>query len=118
MAKSLFAGVRSLLDALRAAGADVVSDEGRPPLQISSHGLAGGLLHVDASASSQFATALLLVGPYADGDLIVEVGGLRELGYVRLTLRAMARWGASVAEEALQGERASSLFLKGGVRRA
>jgi 3-phosphoshikimate 1-carboxyvinyltransferase len=40
------------------------------------------------------------VGPYADGDLIVEVGGLRELGYVRLTLRAMARWGASVAEEA------------------
>jgi 3-phosphoshikimate 1-carboxyvinyltransferase len=92
--------IAPLLDALRAAGADVVSDEGRPPLQISSHGLAGGLLHVDASASSQFATALLLVGPYADGDLIVEVGGLRELGYVRLTLRAMARWGASVAEEA------------------
>jgi 3-phosphoshikimate 1-carboxyvinyltransferase len=92
--------IAPLLDALRAAGADVVSDEGRPPLQISSHGLAGGLLHVDSSASSQFATALLLVGPYADGDLIVEVGGLRELGYVRLTLRAMARWGASVAEEA------------------
>ena len=92
--------IAPLLDALRAAGADVVSDEGRPPLQISSRGLAGGLLHVDASASSQFATALLLVGPYADGDLIVEVGGLRELGYVRLTLRAMARWGASVAEEA------------------
>ena len=92
--------IAPLLDALRAAGADVVSNEGRPPLQISSRGLTGGLLHVDASASSQFATALLLVGPYAAGDLIVEVGGLRELGYVRLTLRAMARWGASVAEEA------------------
>ena len=88
-----------LLDALRAAGADVRSEEGRPPLRISSHGFAGGRIRVDASASSQFATALLLVGPYADDDLIVEVDGLRELGYVRLTVAAMTRWGAAVAEE-------------------
>jgi 3-phosphoshikimate 1-carboxyvinyltransferase len=91
--------IAPLLDAMRAAGAEVSTDEGRPPLRISSHGLAGGRLYVDASASSQFATALLLVGPYADDDLIVEVGGLRELGYVRLTIGAMTRWGASVTEE-------------------
>jgi 3-phosphoshikimate 1-carboxyvinyltransferase len=91
--------IAPLLDALRAAGAEVLTDDGRPPLRISSRGLAGGRLRVDASASSQFATALLLVGPYADEDLIVEVGGLRELGYVRLTVGAMARWGASVSEE-------------------
>jgi len=88
-----------LLEALRAAGAEVLSDGGRPPLRISSHGLAGGRLKIDASASSQFATALLLVGPYADDDLVVEVSGLREFGYVHLTIGAMARWGASVAEE-------------------
>jgi 3-phosphoshikimate 1-carboxyvinyltransferase len=92
--------VAGLLKALRAAGAEVQSDGGRPPLQISSRGLCGGRLEVDASASSQFATALLLVGPYADDDLVVEVLGLRELGYVRLTALAMARWGASVLEEA------------------
>jgi 3-phosphoshikimate 1-carboxyvinyltransferase len=91
--------IAPLLDVLRAAGAEVLTDGGRPPLRISSRGLAGGRFCVDASASSQFATALLLVGPYADDDLIVEVGGLRELGYVRLTVRAMARWGASVSEE-------------------
>ena len=92
--------IAPLLDALAAAGAEVSSDGGRPPLRISSRGLAGGRLRVDASASSQFATGLLLVGPYADDDLIVEVVGLRELGYVRLTVATMARWGASVGEEA------------------
>jgi len=92
--------IAPLLDALAAAGAEVSSDGGRPPLRISSRGLAGGRLRVDASASSQFATGLLLVGPYADDDLIVEVVGLRELGYVRLTVATMARWGAAVGEEA------------------
>jgi 3-phosphoshikimate 1-carboxyvinyltransferase len=91
--------ISALLEALRAAGADVEADEGRPPLRISGHGLAGGTLRVDASASSQFATALLLVGPYAREDLVLEVDGLEELGYVRLTLEVMRRWGATVMEE-------------------
>ena len=89
-----------LLEALRAAGAEVLSADGRPPLTITGHGLAGGRLRVDASASSQFATALLLVGPYADDDLVLEVAGLKELGYVRLSVEAMTRWRASVSEEA------------------
>jgi 3-phosphoshikimate 1-carboxyvinyltransferase len=92
--------IAPLLGALRDAGADVLTDQGRPPLRITGHGLAGGRLGVDASASSQFATALLLVGPYADDDLVVEVSGLEDLGYVRLTTGAMTRWGALVAEEA------------------
>ena len=41
-----------LLEALRAAGAEVVTDEGRPPLHITGHGLGGGLIRIDASASS------------------------------------------------------------------
>jgi 3-phosphoshikimate 1-carboxyvinyltransferase len=88
-----------LLEALRAAGADVSTEDGRPPVRITSSGFSGGHLRVDASASSQFATGMLLVGPYADEDLVLEVDGLRELGYVRLTAQVMARWGASVVEE-------------------
>jgi 3-phosphoshikimate 1-carboxyvinyltransferase len=90
--------ISPLLEVLRAAGADLETDRGRPPLRISGHGLAGGRLRVDASASSQFATALLLIGPYASDDLVLEVTGLEELGYVRLTVQAMARWGAEVSE--------------------
>jgi len=92
--------IAPLLDALRAAGAEVLAEGGRPPLRISSNGLAGGRLRVDASTSSQFATGLLLVSPYADEDLTLEIGGLDQLGYVRLTVSAMARWGASVTEQA------------------
>jgi len=91
--------ISPLVDALRSAGAEVSTDGGRPPLRISSRGLAGGRLAVDASASSQFATGLLLVGPYAEEDLVLEVEGLRELGYVRLTVDVMSRWGAAVIEE-------------------
>ena len=92
--------IAPLLEVLRAAGADIETDRGKPPLRISGHGLAGGRLHVDASASSQFATALLLVGPFARDDLVLEVTGLEELGYVRLTAETMTRWGAEVSEDA------------------
>jgi len=92
--------IAPLLDALRAAGAEVLTDRGKPPLTISGRGLRGGVLRIDATSSSQFATALLLVGPYGDDDLVLEISGLEELGYVRLTVDAMTRWGAIVSEEA------------------
>ena len=92
--------IAPLLEALRAAGAEVVADNDRPPLEIRGRGLPGGLVRVDATLSSQFATALLLVGPYGDDDLVLEVSGLGDLGYVRLTLEVMRRWGAVVTEEA------------------
>jgi 3-phosphoshikimate 1-carboxyvinyltransferase len=92
--------IAPLLEVLRDAGAEVETDGGRPPLRICGHGLAGGRLVVDASSSSQFATALLLVAPYAGSDLVLQVTGLERLGYVRLSVSAMVRWGAKVIEEA------------------
>ena len=92
--------IAPLLEVLRATGAEVGTDGGRPPLHISGHGLAGGRLLVDISASSQFATALLLVAPYAARDLVLQVTGSEGLGYVRLSVDAMVRWGAKVVEEA------------------
>jgi 3-phosphoshikimate 1-carboxyvinyltransferase len=85
-----------LLRALEALGATVKSDGGRPPLRISSEGLRGGRITVDAAESSQFATSLLLVAPYADADVDLEVLNLGAAGYVELTLEAMTRWGAGV----------------------
>lgn len=90
--------VAALIESLRAAGASVDSAGGRPPLTISGRGLAGGAVHVDAASSSQFATALLLVGPYADKDLELRVTGLGAPGYVRLTVAVMNRFGAVVEE--------------------
>jgi 3-phosphoshikimate 1-carboxyvinyltransferase len=86
----------ALLLALEALGATVETDDGRPPLRISSVGLPGGRVTVDAAESSQFATSLLLVAPYAEKDVELEVLNLGAVGYVGLTVEAMTRWGAGV----------------------
>jgi 3-phosphoshikimate 1-carboxyvinyltransferase len=90
--------IRPLLDALAAAGAVVTSDDGRPPLTIESDGLAGGLLEVDARESSQFATALLLVAPYARAGVTLDVANTAAGGYLDLTIEVMRRFGAVVDE--------------------
>ncbi len=58
--------VGPLVAALRALGAEVAdAGGGLPPVTAAGGGLAGGRATVDASASSQFASAVLLVAPYA-----------------------------------------------------
>jgi len=86
--------IAPLLDALRSLGAVIASDGGRPPLRITSNGLAGGRVRVDAAASSQFASALLLVAPYAAAEMEIVASGVGAGGYLDLTLAGMERWGA------------------------
>jgi 3-phosphoshikimate 1-carboxyvinyltransferase len=99
-----------LIAALERAGAAVTSDAGHPPVTIRSGGLEGGRLSVDAAASSQFATALLLVAPYARVDVELEVVNLGAGGYVELTVEAMRRFGVRVAT----GPRANTWSVPAG----
>jgi 3-phosphoshikimate 1-carboxyvinyltransferase len=88
-----------LADALRDLGAEVATADGHPPLRIVGHGVRGGHVVVDASASSQFATGLLLIAPYAEQDVHLDVSGLADQGYVQLTVGVMSRWGARVSSD-------------------
>lgn len=67
----------SMITALRGLGT-VIEDEGRGALPFIVHGdsaLAGGTIEIDASASSQFVSALLLAAPrYARGIEVEHVG--------------------------------------------
>jgi 3-phosphoshikimate 1-carboxyvinyltransferase len=67
----------TLLDGLRQAGVEV-DDGGRGRLPFTVHGrgsVAGGTVHLDASASSQFVSGLLLAGArYDKGIEIVHTG--------------------------------------------
>jgi 3-phosphoshikimate 1-carboxyvinyltransferase len=67
----------TLIDALRQAGARI-DDDGRGALPFTVHGhggLKGGTVRIDASASSQFVSALLLAGArYTDGMRMVHIG--------------------------------------------
>ncbi|MGH9063731.1 MAG: 3-phosphoshikimate 1-carboxyvinyltransferase, partial [Acidimicrobiales bacterium] len=88
--------VGPLVQALRALGCDVAAPGGRPPVLVGPGRPGGGRVSVDASTSSQFVTALLLVGPCAGADIEVTPLRLGAGGYVEMTLALMRRWGAEV----------------------
>ena len=89
--------IRVLVDALRLLGADIeyVNDEGFPPLRIRGRRLEGGLLEVPGNISSQFISALLLIGPVLrDGLTLRLTGDVISRPYIDLTLWTMREFGA------------------------
>lgn len=84
-----------LVDALRQLGAhiDYAGSEGFPPLLIEGRPLHGGKVSVRGDVSSQFISALLMIGP-AVGGLEVEMsGGITSRPYIEMTLGLMHQWG-------------------------
>lgn len=94
--------IAPLVDALRMAGARIeyAGEVGFPPLRIEGVELEGGDLEVDASVSSQFVSALLLVAPVMRHGLRLRlVGELVSAQYVDLTLDMMRRAGVDVERD-------------------
>lgn len=88
--------VGPLVEALTRLGAGVHDDEGFPPVRASGGGLDGGAATVDAAGSTQFASAVLLVAPYAREDVTLTVDNAGAVGYLDLTAALMREWGAQV----------------------
>ncbi|MGD8200173.1 3-phosphoshikimate 1-carboxyvinyltransferase [Ornithinimicrobium sp. W1679] len=92
--------VGPVLQALRDLGV-AVEDEGRGTLPYTVRGtgaVRGGRVRLDASASSQFVSALLLAAPrFADGLLLEHAGGvLPSLPHVDMTVEVLRRAGVRV----------------------
>ncbi|HET7311439.1 MAG TPA: 3-phosphoshikimate 1-carboxyvinyltransferase [Mycobacteriales bacterium] len=93
--------MRPLLQALVQLGADVADQgRGRLPFTVVGHGgLAGGEVRVDASASSQIVSALLLVGARWDrGVRVVHVGDrpVPNTPHLRMTAAMLRERGVAV----------------------
>jgi 3-phosphoshikimate 1-carboxyvinyltransferase len=86
----------SLLTALRGLGARCRAASPHAPLEV--HGpIHAGRASVDASESSQFASALLLTLPTLDGDSILElIGPVVSAPYLEATLSVLAFHGIRV----------------------
>lgn len=85
-----------LVDALRQCGADIeyVGEEGFPPLRIKGAKLHGGEMNIDASISSQFISALLMIAPTFSSTLTLNLTGeIASLPYLKMTLEMMRRHG-------------------------
>jgi 3-phosphoshikimate 1-carboxyvinyltransferase len=86
-----------LLGALNQLGADVRSEAGTdcPPVVVAANGLPGGRCRMAGDQSSQFFSALLLVGPCAmDGIEVAVEGDLVSKPYLPMTAAVMAAFGA------------------------
>ena len=86
-----------LVDALRKLGAEIeyVGEEGYPPLRITGQKLNGGTLEIAGNVSSQYISALLMIGPALGKGLELRLtGDIISRPYIDLTLWMMGEFGA------------------------
>lgn len=89
--------IRALVDALRRLGADITyeGEEGFPPLRINGRKLDGGRLEIPGGISSQYISALLMLGPTLGSGLELQLTGeVVSRPYIDLTLCMMRLYGA------------------------
>lgn len=94
-----------LVEALRFLGAEIeyLEKTGFPPLQITGKKLTGGDLNIDASVSSQYLTALLLIGCNMQNGLTLQwEGELSSAPYVAQTLTVLQQAGIHFKRETQQ----------------
>lgn len=88
-----------LVEALRKLGAkiDYLQEEGYPPLRIKGQSLRGGELWIDASLSSQYISALMMIAPrLAEGLSLKFRGASVSAPYIFLTANLMRSLGFTV----------------------
>ena len=94
--------IQILVDALRDIGASISyeKEEGFPPLKIHGKKLAGGKVELPADVSSQYISALLLLGPVLEQGLELHlVGKITSIPYIDMTLSLLNSLGVSTSFE-------------------
>jgi 3-phosphoshikimate 1-carboxyvinyltransferase len=92
--------LQPLVDGLRQLGVSVEDDgRGSLPLSITGHGsLRGGEVTIDSSTSSQFVSALLLVAPKADDEIVLHHRGaaLPSEPHIAMTVSMLRERGVTI----------------------
>jgi 3-phosphoshikimate 1-carboxyvinyltransferase len=91
--------IQNLLDSLSqmGIGARSLNNDGCPPVEVSATKIKGGKIDVDCHISSQFLSALLLIAPFADEPVEINVTrGPVSRPYIDMTLDVMQNFGLSV----------------------
>jgi 3-phosphoshikimate 1-carboxyvinyltransferase len=94
--------INDLVNALRSLGvpARAMSPGGCPPVMVQGGRIQKNSVVVNCSVSSQFLSALLLIGPCIQNGLSIRVeGDLVSRPYVDLTLDVMEKFGAKISRQ-------------------
>jgi 3-phosphoshikimate 1-carboxyvinyltransferase len=89
--------IKILVDALRSLGAEIsyLEEDGFPPLSITGTKLTGAVLEMSGSVSSQYISAVLMIGPMLDKGFELRLtGDIISRPYIDLTLYMMNEFGA------------------------
>jgi len=93
------------LDPVNADNLSLITDYSQicPPIKIKTSKLIGGKTHIAGDISSQFLSALLMVAPYAQTPVEIEVTTeLNSKPYVDMTLAVMSDFGVDVERDGYQ----------------
>ncbi len=88
--------IKILVEALNKLGAKIeyIEEEGYPPLKIFGSAMEGGELELAGDVSSQYISALLMIGPTMKNGLrLVLTGEIISRPYILLTLKMMETFG-------------------------
>ena len=93
--------IEPLVLALRAAGVDISTENGCPPVTIRGAGaLQTDRFEIDGSLSSQYVSAVLMIAPLGKGAVGVRLSdaAIGARGYLDLTIAVMKAFGAEVEQ--------------------
>src|SRR5215208_2082541 len=92
--------IGDLVDALNQLGVELEATNHCPPVEIFAKGLPGGKTKIAGNISSQFLSALLMVAPYAQSPIEIEViTELNSKPYVDMTIAVMKDFGIEIERE-------------------
>lgn len=94
--------IQDLLDGLKNLGvpAESLRNNGCPPVEIEGGKITGDHAVLDCQKSSQFLSGLLLVAPYTEKGLTIDVShGPVSRPYIDMTLAVMEKFGVAVTRD-------------------
>ena len=94
--------IKILVDALRSIGTDIeyTENEGFPPLKIKGSRLEGKEITLPGDVSSQYISALMMIGPILKNGLKLKLtGNIISRPYINLTIEIMKEFGGKAEWE-------------------
>jgi 3-phosphoshikimate 1-carboxyvinyltransferase len=90
--------IAELIEALRDGGIEIETHNNHEllPLRIKPGKFSGGNMEISGKETSQFASSLLLIAPFAAKDLHLMVKNLKSAPYLDITIDLMKKFGVSV----------------------